>query len=348
MALLEQQQRPTFPPATFADAIPGPMGRRMPQAIAHRGHKAKWPENTMAAFVAALGVGAHAIETDLHLTRDKVVVLSHDGTLKRCFGVDKKIADCDWSYLSTLRTTKSPPSPMPMLADLLRHLNLPGMEEKWLLLDIKRDDDPDELIRRTAETFASVPSARPWKERIVMGCWDANYMRRCSSHLPDFPVTYIGWSLPYAWQLLKHANVSFNLLQKILVGPFGTRFLRAAEARGRQVFVWTVNEVEWMEWSIRKGGISGLITDDPELYLEVCRRYENDDDDEGSDARREDIINNTLGEKIPHGDAGALRWTRLYAEVVLLQILARILILNKLYIFIVGDWHGDFSDTSLV
>lgn len=49
----------------------------LPQAIAHRGHKAKWPENTMAAFKSALEVGAHAIETDVHLSRDGVAVLSH-------------------------------------------------------------------------------------------------------------------------------------------------------------------------------------------------------------------------------------------------------------------------------
>ncbi|KAI6369301.1 hypothetical protein MCOR25_004482 [Pyricularia grisea] len=322
MPLLDEQHRATFPPASFADAIPGPWGRRVPQAIAHRGYKAKWPENTMAAFAAALAVGAQAIETDLHLTKDKVVVLSHDGTLKRCFGEDRKLEDCEWSYVSTLRTMKSPPSPMPRLADLLHYLTQPGMEDKWLLLDIKRDDDPDELIRRTAETFASVPSVRPWKDRIIMGCWDANYMRRCSRHLPGFSVAYIGWSLPYAWQLLKHSDVSFNLLQKVLVGPFGKQFLRAAEARGRQVFVWTVNDVEWMEWSIKKGGIDGLITDDPELYVEVCRRQ---DDDRGGE--RGYVMGSGLEQKMLPQESGALRWTRLYAEVIILQILARILIL---------------------
>ena len=52
-------------------------GRRLPQAIAHRGYKAAHPENTMGAFKGALNVGAHAIETDIHLSKDGVVVLSH-------------------------------------------------------------------------------------------------------------------------------------------------------------------------------------------------------------------------------------------------------------------------------
>jgi glycerophosphoryl diester phosphodiesterase len=49
----------------------------MPQTIAHRGYKAAHPENTMGAFIGATKVGAHAIETDIHLTKDGVVVLSH-------------------------------------------------------------------------------------------------------------------------------------------------------------------------------------------------------------------------------------------------------------------------------
>lgn len=52
-------------------------GKSRPQAIAHRGYKAKFPENTMGAFKGAVEVGAEAIETDIHLSRDGVVVLSH-------------------------------------------------------------------------------------------------------------------------------------------------------------------------------------------------------------------------------------------------------------------------------
>jgi hypothetical protein len=48
-----------------------------PQTIAHRGYKAEHPENTMRAFQGAVEVGAHALETDIHLSKDGIVVLSH-------------------------------------------------------------------------------------------------------------------------------------------------------------------------------------------------------------------------------------------------------------------------------
>lgn len=66
---------------SFTGAVRSPRGRR-PQAIAHRGYKAAYPENTMGAFAGAVEVGAHAIETDVHVTKDGVVVLSHVRTSK--------------------------------------------------------------------------------------------------------------------------------------------------------------------------------------------------------------------------------------------------------------------------
>ena len=51
--------------------------RLFPQTIAHRGYKAEHPENTMKSFEGAVEVGSHAIETDIHLSKDDVVLLSH-------------------------------------------------------------------------------------------------------------------------------------------------------------------------------------------------------------------------------------------------------------------------------
>jgi glycerophosphoryl diester phosphodiesterase len=46
--------------------------------IAHRGYHAAAPENTLAAFEAAIMVGASGIETDVRISRDGVPVLVHD------------------------------------------------------------------------------------------------------------------------------------------------------------------------------------------------------------------------------------------------------------------------------
>lgn len=50
--------------------------------LAHRGYHAHVPENTMAAFEAAIGLGVDGIETDVRLTRDGIPVLCHDRTVR--------------------------------------------------------------------------------------------------------------------------------------------------------------------------------------------------------------------------------------------------------------------------
>ncbi|KAM0255148.1 hypothetical protein ACHAQJ_006071 [Trichoderma viride] len=227
--------------------------RRIPQTIAHRGFKASFPENSMAAFRAAVEVGAHALETDVHLSKDGIVVLSHDPSLKRCFGVDLLIKDCTWSYLSSLRTVKEPHEPLPRLVDLLEYLvSGPETENIWVLLDIKIDDKPDQLLHAIACTLTEVSSATPWDERIILGCWNATFMKAALSNLPGYPLAHISHSLSYSRHFLPLPNLSFNMFQCLLVGPLGQWFLSDAKRAGRPVFAWTVNDEKWMEWCIRK------------------------------------------------------------------------------------------------
>jgi glycerophosphoryl diester phosphodiesterase len=269
--------RPEFPTGNFTTARVDKLGRRLPQTIAHRGYKANHPENTMAAFAGAVKAGAHAVETDIHLSQDGVVVLSHDATLKRCFGEDKKIIDLDWQYLSKLRTLKEPHEPMPRLKDLLEYLTLPGLEDIWVLLDIKVDNNPDDVMQLISKTIQSVSStSKSWTGRIVLGIWTTRYLPLCEEYLPGFPVMHIGFSTCYAREFLPVNNVSFNMLQKILVGPVGHKFISEVKAAQRSLLVWTVNDAAMMRWSIRKK-VDGVVTDDPKKFLEIC-----DDFNEGS------------------------------------------------------------------
>lgn len=71
------------------------MPRRLlsPTIYAHRGASFELPENTLEAFALALELGADAIETDAHMTRDGRIVLSHDATGDRTAGVARAIAE---------------------------------------------------------------------------------------------------------------------------------------------------------------------------------------------------------------------------------------------------------------
>ena len=54
-----------------------------PWVIAHRGYRQKYPENTLAAFQAAVAAGVPMIELDVMLSRDRKLVVIHDAALER-------------------------------------------------------------------------------------------------------------------------------------------------------------------------------------------------------------------------------------------------------------------------
>lgn len=164
---------------------------------------------------------------------------------------------------------------MPRLADLLEYLAEPDLSEIWVLLDIKIDNNPDDVMRLIASTIqaAPQPSARPWNQRIVLGIWAAKYLPLCHKYLPDFPISYIGLSLYHARQFLRAPNVCFNMHQYSLCGPCGRRFIREAHSASRPVFAWTVNAENMMKWCIQRG-LDGVITDDPKRFNEICDEWQ--------------------------------------------------------------------------
>jgi glycerophosphoryl diester phosphodiesterase len=81
-----------------------------PIGFAHRGARARAPENTIEAFRLALALGASGLESDVRLTADGIPVLDHDGTV-RAGGRRRPVADLRRAQL---------PVTIPSLGDLYR------------------------------------------------------------------------------------------------------------------------------------------------------------------------------------------------------------------------------------
>ena len=52
--------------------------------VAHRGDWRNYPENSIPAIESCIRMGVDMMELDLKLTKDSILVLSHDHTLNRC------------------------------------------------------------------------------------------------------------------------------------------------------------------------------------------------------------------------------------------------------------------------
>lgn len=119
-----------------------PTRREQPIAFAHRGARAHAPENTIHAFQLAVKLGASGLETDAWITKDGVVVLDHDGIMRR--GIRRlRFADVNREEL---------PAHVPSLSEYFEAVS-PHLD---LSIDVK-DIDAAEGIVSTARSHGFPP-----------------------------------------------------------------------------------------------------------------------------------------------------------------------------------------------
>lgn len=118
-----------------------------PQVIAHRGSSAVHPDNSWAAFEAAVAEGADSIECDVQATLDGVLVIRHDLTIGQA-----RIADLGFPEI------QSRVPDVVVLPELLKWAEDARID---LLVEIK---DPD-----AATAVAATVAASRWREAVVVG-----------------------------------------------------------------------------------------------------------------------------------------------------------------------------------
>ena len=126
-----------------------------PLIIGHRGASAVAPENTIAAFEAAIEAGADGIEFDVRLARDGVPVVIHDETLYRTHRVRHRVADSSVNQLNTFE--------VPSLAQVFE---LFASNKLILYLELKGKET------QLAEECCRLVEQYRLKERVIFECFE--------------------------------------------------------------------------------------------------------------------------------------------------------------------------------
>ena len=237
------------------------MDAQSPVAIAHRGSAASHPENTMAAFQDAVDLGYGYIETDVHATRDGVLVAFHDDRLDRVTDQKGRIADLDWAEVSHARVHGR--EPIPRFEELLA--TWPGLR---INIDPKDDSALAPLIKALGRTGVL--------ERVCAGCFSGRrlgQLRRalgpglCTSMGPGEVVRlrFTSWGLPMGAFTALAAQVPLRHYGLPVVDQ---RFIQSAHARNLKVHVWTINDRTTMN-RLLDLEVDGIMSDETVLLKEV-------------------------------------------------------------------------------
>ena len=234
-------------------------------AFAHRGGAGNWPENTMPAFQGAVDLGYRYIETDVHATRDGVLLAFHDDQLDRVTDRVGVIAEMDFAEVAKARV--SGVEPIPRLEELLL-----AWPEVRINIDPKRDNAVEPLIRVLRGSAAldrvcvtSFSDARTRAVREALG------PDLCTGLGPrgTTRLRFSSWSGPlgFLWGGFAEGCAQIPVVQKGIRLVDRALVDRAHES-GLQVHVWTIDEPAEMNRLIDLG-VDGLMTDRPAVLKTV-------------------------------------------------------------------------------
>lgn len=169
-----------------------------PRWVAHRGWSTRFPENSLAAFAAAIAAGADEIELDVRLSADGVPVVIHDPDLDRVTDQRGPLKGRTWSELRRARVRGVDGEPVPglRLARLEEVLDVFG-PHVGMNVHVKAVGDGS-LLDLVAN------SARRSPERHVYVAGDVDVLEAAIARVPDLPRCCLARQ-PEPRSLLDHA-----------------------------------------------------------------------------------------------------------------------------------------------
>lgn len=260
--------RARYPPRVAGYFDPAP-----PRILAHRGLALDAPENSLAAFRAALDAGATHLETDAHGTADGVAVLWHDPTLARFDGTDRAVEGSTWPVLRRLASSAAggiEGHGLTTLADALA-----AFPEARFNIDVKSASAVEPVARAILDADAS--------DRVLLTSFAESRARAAWRLVPDAARGATRERIATA--LLAIELDSDGLLARALNGVDALQVperaggltlthpkrLRAMRRHVREVHVWTVND-ECDMGRLWGSGVDGLVTDRTDLAVAVRDR----------------------------------------------------------------------------
>lgn len=264
----------------------------------HRGARGVMPENTIPAFLYAIDAGVTTIELDLAVTKDKQLVVSHEGWMSAAISLDslgKPIKEKDEKKHNIYKMTykdvakydvgskdnerfpqqKKMKVSKPLLKDVIvsieDYIKGHALYEVDYNIEIKCEPSGDGKFHPKPGEFSEIvfnliDQYLPW-DRVVIQSFDFRVLKYLHENHPGIRLAALVDNLKTIDENLAELGFTpsvyspeFHLLSK--------EEIRTCHQKKMRVIPWTVNDKKEME-ELKAWGVDGLITDYPDMAKEL-------------------------------------------------------------------------------
>ncbi len=215
---------------------------------AHRGDSSKQRENTIVAIKSAIDSGADIVEIDVRLTKDNQVVVLHDSTLERLWGVSDLVSQRDWEFIAGLGDADNR---IPLLSEVLK---LFVNTSTILMIDMEAADP--------AQTAFDVVKSGPLALNQIYWCGNLQGMKKIRQLSSDARI-WMPWNEitnPEQFEIdelnPEYINLHYSFVTRKRIEDFRSLGLKTA--------VWTVDDEATMRWA-HAIGVDSITTNELEL-----------------------------------------------------------------------------------
>jgi len=266
------------------------------QVVAHRGSSASYPEHTLSAYELAIAEGADALECDVRLTRDGVLVCVHDRRVDRTSDGRGPVSTLELADLAELdfaswkAAAGDAPSgssgPEASGEEPDREAGRVLTLEQLLALTLDSSSTSGRPVQLHVETKhptryggqvehslvdllerygAARPASRP-DSRVTVMSFASTSLRRLHALAPAVPTVYLMERVPVRFRdgsLPPQVHAAGPALEVVRRYP---QYVRRLQARGHRVHVWTVDDVADIE-HVLSLGVDAVISNQPRRVL---------------------------------------------------------------------------------
>lgn len=244
------------------------MTKKRPLILAHRGFSGKYPENSPIAFEKAVELtDADGFESDVHISKDGVLVVMHDAEVDRTSDGHGFIKDMTYEELLKLDigSWKGPEFAGQHIWTFDQLLEFCDKHEKLLNIELK---NYEVFYEGLEEKVIAAIRAHKMEDRVFISSFNHISIQKCKELAPEIEAGLL-YDKPFLdMEEYISRSKADNMHPRYMLLQYQEELIPMYHKHGMKVYVFTVNDEENVKDMIERG-VDGMISNFPDMACRV-------------------------------------------------------------------------------